>query len=430
MKKRSKYTFILLTFLLAVAAVIYFQPKSEPSPEEHNKENSAVKNEEKEQKDSKIPESSPVEEVNPDEQIDTLLADMTLEEKVGQLMVVGFYGKEVSSEAIDMIKNKHIGGMIYFDRNMESPKQVAELSNTLQQTAAESKNQLPLMIAVDQEGGDILRMRSQVSPIPSQQTLAKLGSAETVYNVAKLNATELQAMGVNLNFAPVLDLSKTDSRSFGTDPKKAAEYGMKVLEGFQTASVTGALKHFPGHGRSSVDPHLNSSSVEANQLDLENSDIYPFTQLIREVDNQKFFVMVTHIKYPAYDKEKPASLSKVIIQDLLRKKLGYEGIVVTDDLEMGAVNKLYSYKTLGSEAILAGADLLLVCHEYKNQLEVYNGIIEAVHSGEIPMERINEAAKRVISYKLKTMQHETVDPNQVNSIVKSDESVKYLQSLK
>lgn len=397
-------------------------------PEEQSKEKTTGIDEERE--DLKTPETSPLEEINADEQIDAMLADMTLEEKVGQLMVVGFDGSKVSSNAVDMIKHKHIGGIIYFDRNMESPKQVAELSNSLQQIAAESKNQLPLMIAVDQEGGDILRMRSQVSPIPSQQKLGKLGSAETVYESAKINATELRAMGVNLNFAPVLDLSKTDSRSFGTDPKKAAEYGNKVIEGFQSTSITGALKHFPGHGRSSVDPHLDSSSVEANQLDLENSDIYPFTQLIKEVDNQNFFVMVTHINYPAYDKEKPASLSKVIIQDLLRKKLGYEGIVVTDDLEMGAVTKHYTYKKLGSEAIQAGADLLLVCHEYKHQLEVYNGIIEDVRSGEIPVEQINEAAKRVISYKMNTMPHEIVDPKQADSIAKSEESLTYLQNLK
>ncbi|MED3744260.1 beta-N-acetylhexosaminidase [Peribacillus psychrosaccharolyticus] len=426
MKKKPLYILILLVLLFAVVAMVYFQPKI--TTEEQSEENTTGKDEEKE--GSKTPETSPAEEINPDEQIDALLADMTLEEKVGQLMVIGFDGSKVSSNAKDMIKNKHIGGIIYFDRNMESPKQVAELSNSLQQTAADSKNQLPLMIGVDQEGGDILRMRSQVSPIPSQQKLGKIGAAETVYQTAKLNATELSAMGVNLNFAPVLDLSKTDSRSFGTDPKKTAEYGTKVIEGFQSASITGAVKHFPGHGRSSVDPHLDSSSVEANQLDLENSDIYPFTQLIKEVDNQNFFVMVTHIKYPAYDKEKPASLSKVIIQDLLRKKLGYEGIVVTDDLEMGAVTKHYAYKDLGSEAIQAGADLLLVCHTYKHQLEVYNGIIEAVQSGEIPIERINEAAKRVISYKMNTMQHEIVDPKQADSIVKSEESLTYLENLK
>jgi len=402
--KRKRYLLLLAAVLVAIGIVIALQPTVK-------KDSSIVKE-----------KSPPVEKENPDEKIDALLARMTLEEKVGQLMMVGFSGMEKPKTVVELIKTKHIGGIIYFDRNLSSPKQVAELSNSLQESA-----QLPLMIAVDQEGGDILRMREQVSPIPSQ---AKLESAKEVFEVAKLNAAELRAMGITINFAPVLDLSKTDSRSFGTDPKKAADYGTKVIEGFQTANITGSLKHFPGHGRSSVDPHLDQSSVDANQLDLENSDIYPFKEIIKNVDHSQFFVMVTHIKYPAYDKEKPASLSKVIIQDLLRKKLGYKGIVATDDLEMGAVNKYYSYKNLGVAALQAGADLLLVCHDYNHQMEVYDGVIEAVKSGKIPMERIDEAAKRIIAYKMETMAHTRVDPVKADWLVKSAESVKYLESLK
>lgn len=409
--KRTSYLILLAVILVAIGVVVALQPEKDSMIVEKQK---------------KTEEAVPEEKENPVEKVDALLADMTLEEKVGQLMMVGFSGLEKSKNADDLIKNKHIGGFIYFDRNLSSPKQAAELSNSLQESAVDS-NQLPLMIAVDQEGGTILRMREQVSPIPSQ---AKLESAQEVFDVAKLNAAELTAMGMNINFAPVLDLSKTDSRSFGNDPKKAAAYGAKVIEGFQTANVTGALKHFPGHGRSSVDPHLDQSSVDANQLDLENSDIYPFREIINSVAHSQFFVMVTHIKYPAYDKEKPASLSKVIIQDLLRKKLGYEGIVVTDDLEMGAVNKYYSYKNLGAAALLAGADLLLVCHEYDHQIEVYNGVMEAVKNGKIPMERIDEAAKRIITYKLETMDHATVDPAMAEKTVRSAESVRYLEGLK
>lgn len=410
--KRTRYLLLLAVILAALGVIVALQPEKDSMIVEKPKE-----------KEEFVPEKKE----NPDEKVDALLADMTLEEKVGQLMMVGFSGTEQSAKAVELIKNKHIGGIIYFDRNLSSPKQVAELSNSLQESAKESKNQLPLMIAVDQEGGTILRMREQVSPIPSQ---ASFESAEEVLDVAKLNAKELAAMGITINFAPVLDLSKTDSRSFGTEPKKAAEYGSMVIEGFQTANVTGALKHFPGHGRSSVDPHLEQSSVDADQLDLENSDIYPFKEIIKNVDHSQFFVMVTHIKYPAYDKEKPASLSKVIIKDLLREKLGYGGIVVTDDLEMGAVNKYYSYKDLGVAALQAGSDLLLVCHEYDHQIEVYNGVIEAVKNGKIPMERINEAAKRIIKYKLDTMNHTTVDPAKAEKTVKSAESVRYLESLK
>ncbi|MGE7905856.1 glycoside hydrolase family 3 N-terminal domain-containing protein [Peribacillus sp. NPDC094092] len=360
--------------------------------------------------------------------IEKLLKKMTLEEKIGQLMMVGFQGTEKGNEITELIKEKHIGGVIYFDRNMKSPEQVARLSNSLQQTANQSTHSLPLMVAVDQEGGDIIRMKDRVSPLPAQRDLAN-ASIEDMYKVAKLNGTELGSMGININFAPVLDLSQTDKRSFGKGPEKVYQYGKKAIQGLNDVSITGALKHFPGNGRSEIDPHLETSSVEANQLDLENSDIYPFKQIISEMDNQKFFVMVTHIKYPAYDKEKPASLSKIIIEDLLRGKLKYEGLVVTDDLEMGAVNKYYSYEEMGKQAILAGADLLLVCHEYSHELEVYNGLLQAVKAGEVPMDRINESVKRVLTYKLYNMKQTKADPDQAEKVVKKPESIKYLESL-
>ncbi|RRN71229.1 beta-N-acetylhexosaminidase [Peribacillus simplex] len=363
------------------------------------------------------------------EKIEKMLEKMTLEEKIGQLMMVGFKGTEKNSEITELIEQKHIGGVIYFDRNMKSPEQVAKLSNSLQQTADQSLHPLPLMVAVDQEGGDTIRMRERVSPLPAQKDLGKNASVEDMYKVAKLNGKELGSMGININFAPVLDLSKTDERSFGKDPEKVYQYGKKAIQGLNDVSITGALKHFPGNGRSEIDPHVETSSVETNQLDLENSDIYPFKQIISEMDNQKFFVMVTHIKYPAYDKEKPASLSKVIIEDLLRGKLKYEGLVVTDDLEMGAVNKYFSYEEMGKQAILAGADLLLVCHEYSHELEVYNGLLEAVKEGEVPIDRINESVKRVLTYKLYTMKQTKADPDQAEKVVKSPESIKYIESL-
>ncbi|MDV7765959.1 beta-N-acetylhexosaminidase [Peribacillus sp. CSMR9] len=363
------------------------------------------------------------------EKIEKMLEKMTLEEKIGQLMMVGFKGTEKNSEITELIEQKHIGGVIYFDRNMKSPEQVAKLSNSLQQTADQSLHPLPLMVAVDQEGGDTIRMRERVSPLPAQKDLGKNASVEDMYKVAKLNGKELGSMGININFAPVLDLSKTDERSFGKDPEKVYQYGKKAIQGFNDVSITGALKHFPGNGRSEIDPHVETSSVETNQLDLENSDIYPFKQIISEMDNQKFFVMVTHIKYPAYDKEKPASLSKVIIEDLLRGKLKYEGLVVTDDLEMGAVNKYFSYEEMGKQAILAGADLLLVCHEYSHELEVYNGLLEAVKAGEVPIDRINESVKRVLTYKFYTMKQTKADPDQAEKVVKSPESIKYIESL-
>ncbi|MGG4265672.1 beta-N-acetylhexosaminidase [Peribacillus simplex] len=409
MKKKNIYSGVTFIAILAFFTVLFIQLNMDAN--------------------SKAGKGKDVDNPDNHEKIEKMLGKMTLEEKIGQLMMVGFKGTEKNSEITELIEQKHIGGVIYFDRNMKSPEQVAKLSNSLQQIADQSLHSLPLMVAVDQEGGDTIRMKERVSPLPAQKDLGKKASVEDMYKVAKLNGKELGSMGININFAPVLDLSKTDERSFGKDPEKVYQYGQKAIQGLNDVSITGALKHFPGNGRSEIDPHVETSSVETNRLDLENSDIYPFKQIISKMDNQKFFVMVTHIKYPAYDKEKPASLSKVIIEDLLRGKLKYKGLVVTDDLEMGAVNKYFSYEEMGKQAILAGADLLLVCHEYSHELEVYNGLLEAVKTGEVPIDRINESVKRVLTYKLYNMKQTKADPDQAEKVVRSPESIKYIESL-
>lgn len=335
-----------------------------------------------------------------DKKVNDLLNRMTLEEKIGQLIVVGFKSKEVDDHIKTMISDYKVGGVILYDRNMKNPEQVTNLTNDLQALAFKNDSEIPLLLSVDQEGGKIVRMREYVSPIPSQQELAGKGDRETVYNTALQSGKELKKLGIHVNYAPVLDLSAEDSRSYGENPRQAGEFAKQAVLGLTQAGVTATLKHFPGHGRSTIDPHFETSSVEANQADLENKDLYPFKKIINEVDHSKFFVMVTHIKYPAYDKEKPASISVKIMKDLLREKLGYEGIVVTDDLEMGAVNKYYTYKELGYEAVNAGADLLLVCHTLESQREVINGIRDAVLENKLSEETIDEAVKRILNYKL------------------------------
>lgn len=346
-------------------------------------------------------EKSPVQkEITLEQKVNQLVKKMSLKEKIGQLVVVGFQSDAVDSHIQTMINDYKVGGIILYDRNMDTPQQVTKLTNDLQHLAKKSEHHIPLIVSIDQEGGQIVRMRDHVSPIPSQQELAKQGSAKNVFDTAYRNAKELKAMGINVNYAPVMDLSSTDSRSFGEDPKQAKAFGEQAIAGFQKAGITATLKHFPGNGRSNIDPHLETSSVQANQLDLENKDIYPFRKIIKEVNHQQFFMMVTHIKYPAYDKENPASISPIIIQKLLRQKLGYKGIVITDDLEMGAVSKYYSYPDLGYRAVDAGADLLLVCHTLESQKQVINGIIDAVQSGKLTEDRINQSVKRILTFKL------------------------------
>ncbi|MBU5214240.1 beta-N-acetylhexosaminidase [Heyndrickxia oleronia] len=395
-KRRKAWLLSLLCALFTLGIIggyIISQNQNESPKATETKDSGTVKKNEK--------ASTPTQKSNDpiEEKVDHLLKKMTLEEKVGQLVIVGFQTKQPDSLITAMIRDYHVGGVILYDRNMDSPNQVTHLTSDLQRLALENTHQIPLIVSIDQEGGQIVRMRDHVSPIPSQQDLARNKNQETVYNTAVQTGSELKAMGINVNYAPVLDLSNLDSRSFGEDPQKAKELGEKVIAGFTKSGITATLKHFPGNGRSNIDPHKDTSAVQANQLDLENNDIYPFKKIIEEVNHQNFFVMVTHIKYPAYDKENPASLSPIIIQQLLRNKLGYKGIVVTDDLEMGAVSKYYSYKELGYSAVKAGADLLLVCHTFDSQKEVINGMIEAVKTNKLSEERINESVKRILTYK-------------------------------
>ncbi|MGG4013237.1 glycoside hydrolase family 3 N-terminal domain-containing protein [Bacillus smithii] len=438
-KKKTLYILCLVIAAACALAVWHFQSVPNPAKlaSETNEQNNKEKRVDQEQErlktaNAQMEAKKKIDKIqDPNEKVEQLVKAMTLEQKVGQLLMVGFKNPVPNKKIADLIEHKYIGGVIYYDRNMKSAKQTAELSNSLQQSALKSNPfSIPLMIGVDQEGGDILRMRNQVSPIPSQQELGKYASPQEVYSIAKLNGEELASMGISINFAPVLDLSAKDSRSLGSQPEDVYEKGTMVLKGLNDSHITGVLKHFPGNGRSSIDPHIDTSSVKANQLDLENSDIYPFKRIIQETDPQNFFVMVTHLKYPAYDAKKPASLSSIIIQKLLRNKLGYKGIVVTDDLEMGAVNKYYSYKDLGKDALNAGADLLLVCHEYEHQLEVYNGIIEAVHKGEVKPSRIDEAVKRILLFKLSTIGQPIVDANKADQIVGSQQHALIIQQYK
>lgn len=408
---KKKYTaFFLLILIIAAGAFLAFNSSNEKAKPAVQKEtNHQVK------KTSSEPNSE--EAFGAQDDIEQLVANMTVDEKIGQMMVVGFQSGELDDHAKKMIEDYHVGGIILFDRNMENPKQVATLNQNLQKLARNQEHHIPLIISVDQEGGQIVRMKEKVSPIPAQQELGKQSDENKVYESAYHNAQELKAMGFNVNFAPVLDLSETDTRSFGTNPQKAAVFSKQVIKGFHDGKITGALKHFPGHGRTTVDPHVETSDVKASSQELENQDIYPFTSMIHNVDHNQFFVMVTHVKYPAYDKENPASVSPLIITDLLRKKLGYQGLVVTDDLEMGAVNKYFTYGDLGAKAVGAGVDLLLVCHTLENQEKVFRGIKNAVEAGEISEERLDESVKRILSYKQQAMNQEIANPQKAEQLV-------------
>lgn len=328
--------------------------------------------------------------------VEEVLREMKLSEKIGQMMMIGVQGKSLDDDSRFMLSQYHIGGIIFFDRNMETREQVKNFADELQ-TAAEEK--VPLFIALDEEGGRVARMRNNLPPPPSQEKIGRSGDINLAETYAATTAEMLRSIGVNLNFAPVADVGSRDTRSFGDDAATVAEFVSSAAKGYTREKFFYCLKHFPGIGRSKIDPHKDVSAIEVEKKILDSEDLPPFKKIISEQDNSKFMIMVSHLKYPALDPENSASLSPIITTGLLRNELGFTGVIITDDLDMGAISNYYDFENLGVQAVKAGADIVLSCHDYSKQQKIYLGILSAVERGEISESRIDESVRRILEMK-------------------------------
>lgn len=332
-----------------------------------------------------------------DEKVDKIVASMSKTEKIGQMVMIGIQGTKVDDDSLYMLNQYHMGGVILFDRNMESPEQVKQLTSDLQ---AQSNEKVPLFIGIDEEGGDVVRMAEKLTPPPSQKEIGATGDIEQAKTWAIKTAKSLKDMGINVNFAPVADVGSNDKRSYSTDANTVIDFVRAATKGYQQENIIYSLKHFPGIGKGKVDSHIDSSSIDVAKEVLMTEDILPFKTIIDESDPNDYFILVSHLKYLALDEEYPASLSSKIMTDLLRNELGYKGIIITDDMEMGAVANHNDFRSIGVNAVKAGADIVLVCHEYEHQQEVYLGLLDAVNNGEISQQRIDESVKRIVKAKL------------------------------
>lgn len=332
-----------------------------------------------------------------DEKVDQIVESMSQTEKLGQMVMIGIQGTKVDDDSLYMLNQYHMGGVILFDRNMENPEQVKQLTSDLQ---AQSNEKVPLFIGIDEEGGDVVRMAEKLTPPPSQKEIGATGDIEQAKTWAIKTAKSLKDMGINVNFAPVADVGSNDKRSYSTDTNTVIDFVRAATKGYQQENIIYSLKHFPGIGKGKVDSHVDSSNIDVVKEVLMTEDILPFKTIIDENEPNDYFILVSHLKYPALDEEYPASLSSKIMTDLLRNELGYKGIIITDDMEMGAVANHNDFRSIGVNAVKAGADIVLVCHEYEHQKEVYLGLLDAVNSGEISQERIDESVKRIIKVKL------------------------------
>ena len=356
---------------------------------------------------------------NHDAMIREIMEEMALEEKVGQLFIVHVYGKTPTDPAYELIniannrggkdfqeviENYHIGGVIYFNwtDNIGTPldvEQVNALSNGLQDIALEQDQEIPLFISTDQEGGIVQRATRPATVFPGNMALGAARLDNYAAQTGSILGKELEALGVNMNFAPTVDVNLNPEnpvigvRSFGEDPDRVSRLGVEQIEALQGENVIATAKHFPGHGDTDVDSHYGLPIIDHDLETLHAVDLKPFKDAI---DAGVDAIMTGHIVVPALDDSGlPATLSKPILTELLREEMGFDGLIITDSLDMSGADVLPP-EEVPVEAFKAGADILL---NPANVEEAYTSVLEAVQSGEISEDRLNESVYRILQSK-------------------------------
>lgn len=332
--------------------------------------------------------------------IEALLKRMTVEEKVGQLLIAGIEGTMPGEDARVAIAEYQVGGVILFKRNVETVEQLTALTDGLKELNQDSE--IPLLIGVDEEGGLVSRMPDELTDLPDMYEFGQTGDPALTYTVGRVLADLCRGQGINLDFAPVLDVwSNPDNtvigrRAFGTDADTVIEMGLPVMEGLRDYGVIPVVKHFPGHGDTLVDSHKALPVVEKTVDELRELELKPFAAAI---ENGADVIMVGHILEQGMDPDDPASLSYAVVTELLREEMGFNGVVCTDDLTMGAITGQWGIGEAAVLAVEAGNDLLLICHGADHLSEARQALLDAVAEGRVEEERLDESVRRILRLK-------------------------------
>ena len=325
---------------------------------------------------------------------------LSIEQQAGQRLMVGFEGKQFDADLKLLIRDLKVGGIILFAQNVETPDQVKNLCGAAQEYAR-SIGQPPLMIAIDQEGGPVARLKEPFTQFPGNAAMKDV--ADAVY-FAQTTAAELAGVGINMNLAPVMDVAPKDissimaGRSFGQDPAWVSKMGLTIISHLQQKNIMAVAKHFPGIGRTVVDSHIELPSCEYDLDELEDYDLIPFAD---SIDTGVAGIMLSHAIYPKIDPQWPASLSPHIALKLLRQRMRFSGISMTDDLDMGAIARNYDIKTAIGQILQAGIDMTLICHKGPNIGLAYKEILlRLLGSQEVNAMGI-ESVKRIMAFKEK-----------------------------
>src|SRR5262245_3745538 len=318
----------------------------------------------------------------------------SLRREIGQLLIAGFDGHQVSPELRSLAREFGLGGVILFARNVVEPEQVAELAFDAARLTAE----LPCWVSVDQEGGRVARLKSPFTEWPPMATLGRSGDVALAGRFARALASELKSVGVTLDYAPVLDIHTNPKnpvigdRALAETADHVSRLGAAIVRALQSEGIAACGKHFPGHGDTSTDSHVELPLVEHPPERLREVEFAPFRAAI---EAGVATIMTAHVLVPAFDEQRPASLSPTIVHDLLREELTYDGVILSDDLEMKAIAATYEVPSAAVLAIQAGCDGVLICSgQQDTQAAALEAIIHAVEEERLPLTRVEDELKR------------------------------------
>ncbi len=359
--------------------------------------------------------------------ISAKINSMSLDKKIGQMLMVGVDGLKPGSDAKAMIRNYHAGGIILYGKNIQSPSQTVQFTNQLKKLNSDSNNPLPLFISVDEEGGIVDRMPSPIIKMPSNKAIGTLNNKSFSYQVGQMLGKELQSLGFNMDYAPVLDvnahpgLSVIGSRSYSSNSQVVSQLGVATMKGIQSKNVVSVIKHFPGYGSVKTDAHKDLPSLSYGLDQLEQTDWVPYKNAIAQGADT---VIVTHVLVPKLKTSYPGSMSPIIINDMLRGKLNFHGVVMTDDMTMGAIENHYKIETAAVKSVQAGADIVMVAFHQKQQEAAFLALKHAVEQGSISKTRIDDSVYRIMQLKQKyKLSDQTRSQPDIHSLNKSIHSL-------
>jgi len=338
--------------------------------------------------------------------IDETIKNMTLEEKVGQLFTFGFKGPTISPELEILLKDRKVGGLLLYSYNMENPKQLRKLTEAIQNMAVKEGSGVPLFLATDQEGGNLVTIGLGNAIPPSPLALAATGNPKNAFIAHQISSRVMRSLGINLNYAPLLDFNQipnnpnTGTRVFSSNISLLSEMAVAYIKGLAEGNVASCAKHFPGYGNIEINTHndfpVNPTSAET----LREREYLPYQKAVSAgVD----MIMLGHVAFPNLQEEEnlPASLSPSIVNGELRKYLGFPGVIATDDIRMGAIVEHFPLEAAAIKALQAGVDNVILAHQFPLQERVYQAVRESVKKGELSLEGTEESVRRILKLKKK-----------------------------